>query len=175
MKTAISRLKKIKLLALDVDGVLTDCRVFLDSSGEWRRFFCIRDGYGIVQLKKHGYKVAIITASKASDIKARAQDLKIDYLHDGNIDKLSELKKLIDASGMKAEEIAYMGDDLFDIPVLKNVGFAATVPEAVDDVFHAVHYTTKRSGGHGAVREVCDLILKYGALASGVSPSEISK
>jgi 3-deoxy-D-manno-octulosonate 8-phosphate phosphatase (KDO 8-P phosphatase) len=167
MKTAISRLKKIKLLALDVDGVLTDCRVFLGSDGEWKRFFCIRDGYGIVQLKRYGYKVAIITASKAKDIKARAVDLKIDYLHDGNLDKLSELKKLIETSGLKADEIAYMGDDLFDIPVLQNVGFAATVPEAVDEVFHSVHYTTKRSGGEGAVREVCDLILKYGAMTSG--------
>ncbi len=166
MKAAISRLKKIKMLALDVDGVLTDCRVFMDGSGEWRRFFSIRDGYGIVRLQELGYKVAIITASKAKDIKERAQVLKVDYFHDGNFDKLSEFQQLMKKSGFKAHEIAYMGDDLFDIPVLKEVGFAATVPEAMNEVFSAVQYTTKCPGGNGAVREVCEMIIKYGALSS---------
>ena len=166
MKSAISRLKKIKLLALDVDGVLTDCRIFLDETGEWRRFFSIRDGYGIVLLQEQGYKIAFITASKAKDIQARAQALKIDYFHSGNFDKITEFKSLLKVSGLKADEVAYMGDDVFDIPVLKEAGFAATVPEAIDEVFQVVQYTTKRPGGNGAVREVCDLILKYGALGT---------
>ena len=165
MKTVISRLKKIKLLALDVDGILTDCRTFLDESGEWRRFFSIRDGYGIMLLREQGYKVAIITASKAKDIKERAQVLKIDYFHDGNFDKRTEFNKLLQASGYNAEEVAYMGDDHFDVPVLKEVGFAATVSDALDEVFPSVHYIAKRPAGNGAVREVCELILKYGAFS----------
>lgn len=164
MKGAISRLKKIKMLALDVDGVLTDCRIFLDGTGEWRRFFSIRDGYGIIRLHELGYKVAIITASKAKDIEERAKILKVDYFHNGNFDKAAELELLLKNSGLRAEEIAFMGDDVFDIPVLEKVGFAATVPEAMDEVFSAVQYTTKRPGGNGAVREVCELIIKYGAL-----------
>ncbi len=166
MNGAISRLKKIKMLALDVDGVLTDCRVFLDESREWRRMFSIRDGYGLVRLREQGYKLAIITASKAKDIRERAQVLKIDYFHDGNLDKLTEFNLLLKNSGLKAEEVAYMGDDLFDIPVLKEVGFAATVPEAMEEVFPVVQYITKRPGGNGAVREVCELIIKYGTLGT---------
>lgn len=165
LSNSISRLRKIKLLALDVDGVLTDCKTFLDSDGEWRRMFSIRDGYGIKRIIDEGYQTAIITASQALDIKARAQVLKIHHFHEGNLDKFSELQLLLKKTGLKADEVAYVGDDLFDIPVLNAVGFAATVPEAMDEVFHNVQYVTKRPGGNGAVREVCDLILRYGALS----------
>lgn len=154
------------MLALDVDGILTDCRIFMDSSGEWRRFFSIRDGYGIIRLQEMGYKTAIITASKAQDIKERAKTLKIDHFHHGNFDKITEFTELLRASGLKAEEVAYMGDDVFDIPVLKEAGFAATVPEAMEEVFPAVQYTTQRAGGNGAVREVCEMIIKYGAFSA---------
>jgi 3-deoxy-D-manno-octulosonate 8-phosphate phosphatase (KDO 8-P phosphatase) len=165
LSNAISRLRKIKLLAMDVDGVLTDCKTFLDSDGEWRRLFSIRDGYGIKRIIDEGYETAIITASRAKDIQERAKVLNIHYFHDGNLDKLSEFNLLVKASGLQPDEIAYIGDDLFDIPVLQASGFAATVPEAMEEVFHNVHYVTKRTGGDGAVREVCDLIIKYGALA----------
>lgn len=165
LSNAISRLRKIKLLAMDVDGVLTDCTTFLGSDGEWRRIFSIRDGYGIKRLVDHGYQTAFITASRAKDIQERAKVLQIHHFHDGNLDKLSEFNNLVKKSGCKPEEIAFVGDDLFDIPVLQAAGFAATVPEAMDEVFHSVHYVTKRPGGNGAVREICDLIMKYGALS----------
>ncbi len=163
MQELIVRLKKIKMLALDVDGVLTDCRIIMDSSGEWRRFFSIRDGYGIMLLKEAGYQIAIITGSRGKDVKERAKVLNVDYFHEGNLDKIQEFEILLNKSRLKPEEIAYMGDDLFDIPVLKVVGFAATVPEAMEEVLPVVQYVTKRPGGYGAVREICQLILKYGA------------
>ena len=172
MRKTISHLKKIKLLALDVDGVLTDCKIFLDTDGEWRRLFSIRDGYGIKRLHEAGYQTAIITASKAKDIKARAKTLEISHFHEGNLDKLSELKILMKRTGLKPVEIAYIGDDLFDMPVLETVGFAATVPDAMEEVFEVVEYVTKRPGGNGAVREICDMILKYGALAPVGGPSQ---
>jgi 3-deoxy-D-manno-octulosonate 8-phosphate phosphatase (KDO 8-P phosphatase) len=156
-------IKPIKLLALDVDGVLTDCRVFLDESGEWRRFFSIRDGYGLKRLMDFGYQTALITASKAKDISERARALGVNYLFDGNLDKVPAFEELMKKTGFSEKEIAYMGDDLFDIPLLKRVGFAATVPDAMEDVKESVHYVAKRPGGNGAVREICDLIVKDGA------------
>jgi 3-deoxy-D-manno-octulosonate 8-phosphate phosphatase (KDO 8-P phosphatase) len=151
------------MLLLDVDGILTDCSIFLDSSGEWRRMFSIRDGYGIKMLLDMGYKVGIITASKAKDIGERARELSLTYFFDGSLDKVPAFESAIKDSGFKPHEVAYMGDDLFDLPLLKQVGFAATVQDAMDEVLEAVHYVTKRPAGNGAVREVCDLIRKNGA------------
>jgi 3-deoxy-D-manno-octulosonate 8-phosphate phosphatase (KDO 8-P phosphatase) len=166
MKEIISRIKNIRLLALDVDGILTNCQISLDSTGEWRRSFSLRDGYGIKMLVDSGYQTAFITASKAKDIQERAKVLNITYSHMGNLDKATELKKLLEVSKLSPEQVAYMGDDIFDIPVLKSVGFAATVPEASPQVHSYVHYVTKAAGGHGAVREVCDLISQYGPRGS---------
>lgn len=163
----LNRLSKIKCLLLDVDGILTDCRVFLDSSGEWRRFFSIRDGYGLVRLHESGYLTGIITASKAKDIHARAEVLKMNFMQEGSLDKKPAFENILKTSGLRPEEVAYMGDDLFDLPVLESVGFSATVSDAMDEVQQRVHYIAKRPAGNGAVREVCDLILKFGASARG--------
>ena len=168
MKELTSRLKKIQLIALDVDGILTNCQITLDSVGEWRRSFCLRDGYGLKMLTDAGYQTALITASKAKDIQERAKVLQINHFHSGNLDKYSELQKLMSTTGLKAEQIAYMGDDLFDIPALRFVGFAATVPNTIDEMAGYVHYVTKFPGGNGAVREVCDLILRHGPHGSAV-------
>ncbi len=153
------------MLVLDVDGVLTDCRVWMDSNGEWKRFFSIRDGVGIKLLHEAGYKLAIITGTKSADIKARAQVLAFDYFYEGAMDKKPSFEKLQKESGFAADEMAYVGDDIFDIPLLQSVGFGATVPEAVDEVIASAQYVTKRAGGNGAVREICDFILKYGFYA----------
>jgi 3-deoxy-D-manno-octulosonate 8-phosphate phosphatase (KDO 8-P phosphatase) len=169
MKAAVSKLKKIKLLALDVDGILTDCRTFMDGNGEWRRLFSIRDGYGIKMMVDSGYKLAFITGTKARDIQERRNNLHVHFFYEGFLDKLPAFDTLIAESGLKSEEIAYMGDDIFDIPVLQKAGFSATVADAMDEVLETAHYVTKRPAGNGAVREVCDLILKYGFLAKGQS------
>lgn len=162
----ILRLNKIKMLVMDVDGVLTDCRIWMDSNQEWKRFFSIRDGVGIKSLQEKGYKTAIITGSKSKDIRERAKVLSIDYFYEGALDKEPSFESLILDSGLSADQIAYIGDDVFDIPLLKKSAFAATVPEAVCEVAKSVHYVCQRPGGNGAVREICDLILKHGFYAS---------
>ncbi|MBC7742041.1 MAG: HAD hydrolase family protein [Bdellovibrionaceae bacterium] len=161
----INKLNPIKMLVLDVDGVLTDCRLWMDSNGEWKRFFSIRDGVGIKALIEAGYKLAIITGTKASDIRARAKVLGINYFYEGASDKWPSFEQLQKESGISPSEMAYVGDDVFDIRILQSVAFGATVPEAVDEVLEVASYVTKRAGGNGAVREICDFILKYGHYA----------
>lgn len=151
-------LKKIKLLVLDVDGVLTDCKIWMHSPGVWRRFFSIRDGVGIKELMSSGVRIAIITGSTSEDIRERAKSLQIEFLYEGAMDKEPSFQDLLQQTGLSVDEVAYMGDDIYDIPLLRRVGFAATVPEAVEEVLVNSHYVTKRPGGNGAVREVCDLI-----------------
>jgi 3-deoxy-D-manno-octulosonate 8-phosphate phosphatase (KDO 8-P phosphatase) len=163
----IEKLRPIKLLLLDVDGVLTDCRIYMDSVGDWRRSFSIRDGYGITRLMEAGYQVGIITGSKAKDIQERAKHLRLNYFVEGTLDKKPAYDEILRKANLKPSEVAYMGDDDFDLPVLNATGFAATVPEAMDEVLERAHYVTKRPGGNGAVREVCELILRYGAHTKG--------
>ncbi len=165
MAPDLEKLKKVKMLILDVDGVMTDCRIFLGSDGEWKRMFSILDGVGIKRLQEHGYKTAVITGSKAKDIQARVKVLGIDYFFEGSMNKEPSFQKLQQDSGLSPSEMAYVGDDFFDIPLLKQVAFSATVPGAIEEVKNMVDYTTVRSGGNGAVREVCDLIFQYGALS----------
>ncbi|MEK2644441.1 KdsC family phosphatase [Bdellovibrio sp. BCCA] len=159
-------MKNIKMLVLDVDGVLTDTRIWFDGK-EWRRFFSIRDGVGIKRLIDSGYKIAVITGTKAEDIRTRVKNLGIQYLYEGALDKEPSFLQLQQESGVKPEEMAYIGDDIFDVPLLQTVAFGATVPEAVDEVLEIADYVTRRPGGMGAVREVCDYIYKYGAFSSG--------
>jgi 3-deoxy-D-manno-octulosonate 8-phosphate phosphatase (KDO 8-P phosphatase) len=154
------------MLVLDVDGVLTDCKITLDSNGEWKRFYSVRDGVGIKALIEANYKVAIITGANAIDVRARVKMLGIHYLYEGSTDKVPAFEDLQKKSGLSVDEMAYMGDDYFDIPLLNKVKFSATVPDAMDEVISSVQYITKRPAGNGAVREVCDYILKYGYYAT---------
>lgn len=158
----VQKLKKIKMLVLDVDGILTDCRVWLDSNNEWKRIYSIRDGVGIKALKEKGYKIGIITGANAHDVRERAKMLGVDFLYEGKLDKFPAFEDLQKTSGIRPDEMAYMGDDYFDIPILEQVQFAATVPDAMEEVLEKVHYVTRRPAGNGAVREVSDYILKYG-------------
>lgn len=154
------------MLVLDVDGILTDCKIFLDSDGEWKRIYSVRDGVGIKALIEANYKVAIITGANAVDVRTRVKMLGIHYLYEGSMDKVPAFEKLQKESGLSPHEMAYMGDDFFDLPILNQVQFSATVPDAMDDVVKSVQYITKRPAGNGAVREVCDYILKYGFYAN---------
>lgn len=169
----VQKLKNIKMLVLDVDGVLTDARVWMDSDGQWKRIYSVRDGIGIRAIADAGYKLAIITGAQAADVRARAKMLSFDYFYEGFHDKWPALLKLNEESGINFTEMAYVGDDVFDIPLIKAVGFGATVPEAVDEVLEAAEYTTKRPGGNGAVREICDFILKHGFYAKTTIDKEI--
>lgn len=155
----IDKLKKIKLLLSDVDGVMTDATIWLDSTMKWKRKFNVLDGMGLLRLKSQGIKVGIITASDAEDVRFRFEFLKVDFFYEKASDKGLALQDVLKKTGLDLSEIAYIGDDLMDLPVIEAVGFGVTVPNSLDEVKTKSDYVTKRSGGEGAVREVCEMIL----------------
>jgi len=154
------KLKNIKVLIRDIDGVLTDGRIVLGNSGNEFKFFDVLDGFGLGIWRRAGYKSAIITANKSSVVKKRARFLKVDKVYQKAFDKLiiyNKIKKVFNATD---EQICFIGDDLIDLPVLKRAGFSCSVANACEDIKPLVDYVTKKKGGRGAVREVIDLILK---------------
>lgn len=155
-----ARIKKIKLLVLDIDGVMTDGRIIYSVYGDELKFYDVQDGFGITLLNRVGIKSVIVTAKKSRIVKLRCRDMRVARSYQGYFDKLIPLKDIVKRFGISEQEICFVGDDLIDIPVLKRVGFAVAVPNAVFEVKHAAHYVTQKSGGRGAVREICDLILK---------------
>lgn len=154
----LARLKKVKLLILDVDGVMTDGRLFWLENQGWTRHFHVKDGYGLKLLIRAGFQVAVISAGNSTDVRHRMEFLGIQHIFLGNEDKTHALNELVSKTGFRLEEMAFMGDELFDIPVLEKVGFSISVPDAVDEVKSRVHYVTKAAGGFGAVREIIDAI-----------------
>ena len=153
-----ARLQDIRLLCLDVDGVLTDGNLYWSPGGIWSQRFSVRDGYGIKLLQDAGVEVAILSGGDVQSGRDRAQSLGITRAHFGVVDKPAVFRDVAGALGLTAAQAAFCGDELVDVPLLLQVGFAATVPEAVDEVRAAAHYVTARPGGNGAVRELCDLI-----------------
>ncbi|WP_019551886.1 KdsC family phosphatase [Propionispira raffinosivorans] len=156
----IERAKKIKLLILDVDGVLTDGKLIIGPSGEFCKTFHVHDGLGIALSKKFGLKTAIITGRTSKMVEFRANELKIDALYQGQSNKVHALDKLQQEFHVNLDEIAYVGDDLIDLPVMTRVGLACAVPNAVCEVKARSHYITAAHGGHGAVRQVIEMILR---------------
>ena len=154
------KIKKIKVLIVDIDGVMTDGRIVYSIYGDELKFFDVTDGFGILLLNKAGIKTVIITAKKSRIVKMRGRDLKMARVYAGSLDKLIPFNDLLKRFSVAPEEICFIGDDLPDMPILKKVGFAVSVPNARDEVKASVHYVTSKTGGRGAVREVCDLILK---------------
>lgn len=156
----LEKVKRVKLLILDIDGVMTDGRLIYSVYGDELKFFDVQDGFGITLLNRVGIKSVIITAKRSRIVKMRARDLKVAKVYDGSHDKLSPFNKILKSFKIKAEEACFIGDDIIDLPVLKRAGFAVAVPNAVPDVRSAAHHITSKKGGRGAVREICDLILK---------------
>lgn len=154
------QLQKIKLLILDVDGVMTDGRIIFDSNGVESKFFNVKDGHGIKMLQRGGIEVAIISGRESQVVTNRAAELAIKIVYQKSLDKLTPYHKILAETGLSDAEVAFIGDDLIDIPVLKRVGFAAAPSDAVAEVLPLVHYVTSKSGGWGAVREVSDMLLK---------------
>lgn len=150
---------RVRLLALDVDGVLTDGLLYFDSQGNESKAFNTRDGLGLKALQRFGIQLAIITGRKSPMVAVRATQLDIQYVYQGSDDKLSAYMDLMQKTGLAAEQVCYAGDDWVDLPVLRRVGLSVTVPDADEEVKNRVHWVTSRPGGHGAVREICDLIL----------------
>lgn len=156
-----ARLRKIRLLLLDVDGVLTDGGVYYSNTGDELKKFNIQDGYGIVTLQKLGVKVGIITGRVSKIVERRAAELGITEVRQNLEKKLEAYEDILRTTGVTDAETAYIGDDEPDLPVLRRVGFSAAPKDAVAHVRTAVHYVCQRTGGHGAVREVIDLLLAH--------------
>jgi 3-deoxy-D-manno-octulosonate 8-phosphate phosphatase (KDO 8-P phosphatase) len=153
-----ARLARVRLLCLDVDGVLTDGYLYWAGEGLWSQRFSVRDGYGIKLLQETGVEIAVLSGGDVRSGRDRCASLGIKHAHFGIADKLAVFRDVAGTLGIGAAETAFIGDELVDIPLLRQVGLAATVPDAVDEVLAVVHYVTRRRGGDGAVRELCDLI-----------------
>jgi 3-deoxy-D-manno-octulosonate 8-phosphate phosphatase (KDO 8-P phosphatase) len=154
------RARAIRLIAFDVDGVLTDGGLHYSDSGEETKVFDVRDGLGMRLLQSSGVPLAIITSRTSRCVARRASDLGIEFVFQGVENKLAEFEALTRKLGIAPEACAYMGDDLVDLPILVRCGLAVSVPEAPAAVRSRVHYITRASGGKGAARETCELIMQ---------------
>jgi len=159
-KSCLPKAKGLKLFLLDVDGVLTDGTITYTHEGNEIKSFHTRDGLGIRLLMESGVEVGLITARESEAVNRRVQDLGLRYVFQKAKNKLEIFEQLLQKLDLAPTEVGYMGDDWLDLPLLIRVGFAATVADAVPEVLQTAHYVTKRKGGHGAVREVCELILE---------------
>ncbi len=155
-----SQLKKIQLLLLDVDGVMTDGGVYIAESGDRFKKFNIQDGYGIVKLQRQGVKVGIITGGNSRMVQLRAEELGIVDVYQSFDDKITAYERLKTKYQLSDDQIAHIGDDELDLPLIDRVGFAAAPADAVPAVRKRVHYVCRRKGGEGAVREVIELLLQ---------------
>ncbi len=150
---------RVKLLLLDVDGVLTDGRIVYDADGREAKAFYVRDGHGIKLLQRAGIEVGIVTARRSAVVEIRARELGIDLVCQGVSDKVAVWRAICGERGLTPEATAYVGDDIQDVPLMRNVGFAATVADAEPCVLEAADYVAGRPGGSGAVRDIADFLL----------------
>lgn len=154
------RIKKIKILILDVDGVLTDGHITYGDYGDELKYYDVLDGFGIQMLRKAGIPTVIITAKRSKVNNRRARDLKVAHIYQNVEDKLVVFTSVLKKLNSMSEEVCCMGDDLMDLPIMSRAGFAVAVQNAVPEVKQVAHYVTSKSGGRGAVREITDKILK---------------
>jgi 3-deoxy-D-manno-octulosonate 8-phosphate phosphatase (KDO 8-P phosphatase) len=157
---AEKRLKNIKLLLLDVDGVMTDGSIVYNGSGEEIKSFSVRDGLGIRILMETGVSIGIVTGRSSDALYHRCKNLHVQIIFDGVSDKASALDKITEKTGIKEDRIAYIGDDLPDIPIMGKIGIPIAVAGAHEKVIEVAHIVTSLEGGKGAIREVCEAIIK---------------
>lgn len=156
----MQRAERVKVMIFDVDGVLTDGSLTYGPDGEATKTFYVLDGLGIQLLQKTGIQTAIISARQSPIVVTRARDLGINHVYQGIHDKRVAFARLLEETGASVEQCGYIGDDVIDLPLLLKVGFAVTVPSGHPEVQHRAHYVTRAPGGRGAVREVCDMIMR---------------
>jgi 3-deoxy-D-manno-octulosonate 8-phosphate phosphatase (KDO 8-P phosphatase) len=167
----IARAQRIKLIAFDVDGVMTDGTLFLADDGQEFKGFNSLDGHGLKMLKGSGVELAIITGRSSRLVEHRAKNLGIEIVHQGAHDKLAVYEALCRDLGIASDTTAYMGDDVVDLPVMRRAGLAITVPAAPDLVKAHSHFITTRQAGHGAVREACEFLMRaQGTLDAALAP-----
>ena len=156
----IEKMRKVKVLILDVDGVLTDGRIIISDDGQETKCFDVRDGHGLKMIQRAGIEVVFLTGRKSQVVAHRARELGVDRVYQGALDKLAVFQEILAQGGLVAEQTAYMGDDIVDLPVLRRAGFSVAVRDSHVEVLQTVDLVTQNPGGRGAVREVCELILK---------------
>jgi len=155
-----SRAAHLKLLLMDCDGVLTDGRITLLEGGDEQKSFHTRDGHGLVLLHRAGLRSGIISGRTSTAVERRARDLNIAYLRQGTWNKIEDFEDVLAEAEVEPSEVAFIGDDVTDIPLMRRCGFGIAVADATADTRAAADYVTRLPGGFGAVREVCELILK---------------
>ena len=160
MKDILAKAAQIKLVVFDVDGVLTDGSLFIGDDGQEYKAFHSRDGLGMKLLRKSGVEVGIITARTSEVVKHRMENLDIEYVYQGRLEKLPALKELLAKLGLSFEQTAYVGDDIVDLPVMRQVGLAIAVQDAHPLAKQHAHWQTPHDGGRGAARDVCELIME---------------
>lgn len=160
MSTPLERARKIRLLMMDVDGVLTDGRILRDGQGHELKSFDVKDGHGIVMVHRAQIKTALISGQESEATARRAKELGIELVFQRVWNKLEVYERILADTKLTHAEVAYIGDDLIDIPLLRRVGLAVAVANAVDEVKAVAHLVTQHSGGEGAVREAIELILR---------------
>jgi 3-deoxy-D-manno-octulosonate 8-phosphate phosphatase (KDO 8-P phosphatase) len=169
MQDILERAAQIELLIFDVDGVLTDGSLFLGDDGQEYKAFHSQDGHGIKMLQKHGVRCAIITGRTSKVVEHRMRNLGIDLIYQGQHNKLEGFGHLLERTGLVADQAAYMGDDVVDLPVMRKVGLAIAVSNAHPWVLQHSHWQTPRAGGRGAARDACEMLMQ----ARGVLQREL--
>lgn len=169
MQDILEKAARIKLLIFDVDGVLTDGSLFIDDNGKEYKAFHSQDGHGIKMLQKHGVRCAIITGRSSTLVEHRMRNLGIDLIYQGQHNKLEGFADLLNRVDLDPEQVAYVGDDVVDLPVMRKVGLAIAVQDAHHWVLKHAHWQTPRPGGRGAARDVCEMLLE----AQGVLQREL--
>ncbi len=157
---AAEKAKKLKLLILDVDGVLTDGKLFFDNQGNEYKSFHARDGHGIKLLRQTGVEVAVISGRKSNSVALRMKNLGIEHVYQGYENKQAAFYEILKKTGITPEQAAHVGDDLLDLPIMTRAGLAIAVADANFAVKQRADWCTTLAGGHGAVREVCDFIMQ---------------
>lgn len=158
-RSCFAKASRVCLLLLDVDGVMTDGSLIYSGKGDEPKVFHSRDGFGMYLLRQAGVRLGLITARQSEAVARRGRDLHFDYVYQGRRDKIAAWEEILSQEDITDQEVAYVGDDWLDLPLLCRAGFSATVADAAPEVKRLVDYTTKHGGGRGAVREICDLII----------------
>ena len=164
-----TRAKKIKLLLMDCDGVLTDGRLYFTASGETIKVFHVRDGQGLVAWHAAGFRSGIISGRNSKIVETRAKELGVEFVRQGARNKIEVFEEIMAQANVSHEETAFVGDDIADVPLMRRVGLAIAVADAVNEAKEAAHFITEKKGGQGAARETIDLLLQ----ARKISPANL--
>jgi 3-deoxy-D-manno-octulosonate 8-phosphate phosphatase (KDO 8-P phosphatase) len=160
MEEVLNRAKNVKLIIFDVDGVLTDGSLFYGDDGQEYKAFNSRDGHGMKMLQETGVQIGIITGRTSEVVLHRMKNLQVQHIYQGRLEKLPAFEELIGKLGIAPEHVAYVGDDVVDLPIMIRVGLAITVPGAHDLAKQHAHWITSKPAGAGAARDICEMIMK---------------